>query len=353
MKIAIINDQHFGVRNDSSSILDYQEKFYKDIFFPTLIKRGITTVLDLGDTFDRRKYVNFVTLDRVKSFYFDNLLKHNIELKAIVGNHSVYYRNTNEINSLDLLLREYNNIEIYEKEPVEITLGSTQILMVPWITKYNEDECGRMIQKTSAQICMGHFEIKGFEMMKGRLCEHGFDKNEFKKFEAVYSGHFHHPSEYSNIKYLGAPYEMNWSDYNGKRGFHIFDTETRELEFVENPYRMFVKAFYDDSDMNVEDIEKLDVSQLTDVYCKVIIENKTNPYIFDLYMDKIQSAYPIDLKVVEDYMMSDEFGEEDLIDEAQDTRTILNSYVDNIETNVDKGDLRQAISDLYTEATSI
>ena len=38
MKIAILNDTHFGVRNDSEAFRNYQLRFYNEIFFLTLRK---------------------------------------------------------------------------------------------------------------------------------------------------------------------------------------------------------------------------------------------------------------------------------------------------------------------------
>jgi DNA repair exonuclease SbcCD nuclease subunit len=355
MKIAIINDTHWGTRNDNAAFVEYFRKFYDDVFFPYLIENDIKTVLHLGDLIDRRKFINFVTAKAMTDIMIEPLFQNGIDMHLILGNHDTYYKNTNSINGVSQMYgnSKYDNLHIYESEPVELQLGSTKVLLVPWIAKDNYDVCIKAIEETSAQMCMGHFEIKGFEMMRGQLCDHGFDKNTFNKFDGVYSGHFHHPSEYDNIKYLGAPYEMNWSDYDGKRGFHVLDTETRELEFVPNPYKMFHKVHYDDNDMTVEDVTKLDTEQLTNAYVKVIIRSKTNPYIFDLFLDRIQSSAPADVKVVEDHMNLDVVDEEELIDEAQDTNTILNQYIDNLETGVDKNKLKKAISDLYSEAMSV
>jgi DNA repair exonuclease SbcCD nuclease subunit len=226
MKIALINDTHFGVKNDSPLFLDHQQRFFEEIFFPYLDEHNIETVLDLGDTFDRRKYINFVTLNRAKQFFFEPMKSRGIDYHAVVGNHSVYYKNTNEINSMSLLLQEYENVSVYVHEPKELTFGSTRFIMVPWINRENQELCYRTLQTTSADIVLGHFEIAGFEMMRGMRCDHGMDKDIFSRFEAVYSGHFHHPSEYGNIRYLGAQYEMTWTDYAGRRGFSVIDTES-------------------------------------------------------------------------------------------------------------------------------
>jgi DNA repair exonuclease SbcCD nuclease subunit len=353
MKIAIITDMHIGVRGDSKIFADHQERFFKEIFFPYLDEHGIKTVLDLGDTFDRRKFVNFVTLKRSKDFFFNQLWSRNIEYHAVVGNHSVYYTNTNEVNSMDLLLGEYSNFHIYEQEPKDLTFGSTRVTMVPWITKDNAEVCYNSIKESSAHILMGHFEIKGFEMMKGQLCDHGMDLNVFKDFEQVYSGHFHHPSSYGNIKYLGAPYEMTWSDYNGKRGFHILDTETRELEWIENPLKIFHKIEYDDADMSIDDIANLNTENIKDAYIKVIVKNRNNPYIHDLFISKLTDGGAADVKSIEDTLNIENEGVDDILDETQDTKDILHSFIDSLETNINKSNIKKLIDELYIEAQNV
>ena len=353
MKIAIITDMHLGVRGDSKVFLDQQEKFFNEVFFPYLDEHEIKVVLDLGDTFDRRKFINYVTLDRAKKMFFDQLQNRDIEYHAIVGNHSVYYTNTNEINSMELLLQEYTNFNIYQGEPKELTFGSTDIIMVPWITKNNSETCMEAIANSRAHICMGHFAIQGFEMLKGAINDHGLDRNIFSHYEQVYSGHFHHPSEYGNIKYLGAPYEMTWSDYQGKRGFRVLDTETRELEWILNPIQMFFKIDYDDTDMTIDDIANLNTDHVPNTYVKVIVKNRSNPYIYDLFLNRLTDAGASDVKAIEDSLNLEDAGVDEILDETKDTKEILHSYIESIDTNVDKDLIKKVIDDLYIEAQQV
>lgn len=353
MKVAVITDQHFGVRGDSSLFLDYYEKFYRDVFFPTLDARDIKIVLDLGDTFDRRKYINYLTLRRAKEMYFDELQKRGIQVYSIVGNHTTYFKNTNETNSMDLLLKEYPNYKVYADEPVTITIGGCDIMLSPWLCQSNSEASFKAFKETTAKIVMGHFEFAGFEVMKGQLQDHGLETTDFKKFLAVYSGHYHHPSSHENVTYLGAPYEMTWTDYDGKRGFHLFDTQTLDMEFIQNPYSIFHKIEYDDQDMTLEDIEQLDVSMLTSTYVKVIVKNKLNPYTFDMFINKLESAGCADIKVVEDHMNFDVLNRDELVDEAQDTMSLLRTYVDSMEIKADKEKVTVFLRDLYQEAMSL
>jgi DNA repair exonuclease SbcCD nuclease subunit len=353
MKIAIVTDIHFGARGDSKIFLDHQEKFFMEEFFPYIDKHNIKVVFDLGDTFDRRKYINYLSLKRCKEFFFEQLAKRGIEFHTLVGNHTTYYTNTNEVNSMGLLLKEYPNFHLYEHDATEVQIGSTKFLMLPWITRTNYEQTMEMLTTSDANLVMGHLEMKGFEMMKGSLCTHGLDMKLFKNFENVYSGHFHHPSRYRNIEYLGAPYEMNWSDYGGSRGFHVLDTETREMTKIENPNRIFHKLDYDDEDMTIEDIASLDLEPLKNCYIKVVVKNRTNAYLYDMFMNRLTEAGAADVKAIDDSLNFESTGVDEILDETKDTKEILHSYIDSLDTSVDTSRVKSVMDDLYIEAINL
>lgn len=352
MKIALITDQHFGARGDSKAFSEYFDKFYTEQFFPYLKEHDITTIVDLGDTFDRRKFINFTSLASCRKFWFDKIDENNLTLHVIVGNHCTAYKNTNEVNSPDLLLGEYSSIKVYS-EATEIIIDGLMIALLPWICSGNYDSSMEFINDTKAQVLFGHLEIKGFEMYRGAVNDHGFVTSIFDKFDAVMSGHYHHKSSRGNINYLGAPYEITWSDWNDPRGFHIFDTDTRELTFIENRYKMFYKIHYDDSVNDMNGVLDIDVEQLKGSTVKVIVHNKTNPYWFDMFIDKIEKAGVLDLQVVEDNLNLQLESDDDIYDEAEDTLSILRNYTEQLSTNVDKNKLDNFLSNLYTEALAI
>lgn len=348
MKVAIITDQHFGARNDSIAFLDFFEKFYQNTFFKTLDENDIKTVLILGDTFDRRKYVNFYALDRAKKMFFDELETRGIRVHMLAGNHDTYFKNTNDVNSPDLLLREYNNIDVIDS-PETIVIDGTGICMMPWICPDNYQESLDHITNTKADICMGHFEIAGFAMHRGMESHDGLSKDIFKKFDMVFSGHYHHRSDDSHIYYLGNPYELTWQDYNDPRGFHLFDLETRRLEFFANPYTMFSRVEYNDKDTTPIDLDALD---LTGKFVKLIVVNKTDYYKFDKFIQKLYNKGCHEIKILEDLS---EFEEGEVSEEInlEDTVSVLSNYVDSIETDVDKEKIKTYMRSLYTEAINV
>ena len=348
----MVTSLHFGARNDNLKMASHQKKFYDEVFFPYLKEHNIKEVIDLGDTFDRRRYISFTSLKAAKAMFFDPLKENGIKTHMIVGNHDAVYKNTIELNSIYLLLQEYDNIIEYEK-PTDVQIGGCDILMLPWICAGNQQETMLAVEHTKAQIVMSHLELKGFEFMRGHIMHDGMDHKVFDKFDMVCSGHYHHKSTEGNINYLGCPYEMTWQDYQDEKGFHIFDTETRELTRVVNPYNMFYKLWYDDQEMDFEDIAKIDFDQYKDSFVKVIIKNKTNPYLFDSYIERLEKNELINLQIVEDHLNLDLEDTDDIINEAEDTVTILDKYVDGLEISADKDKVKTLMRELYNEALSI
>lgn len=355
MKIAILTDQHFGVRNDNVAFYDYQAKFYREVVLPYIDANDIKVVWDGGDTFDRRKYINFHSLKAAKDMWFDELRARDVQLYTIVGNHTAYYKNTNEVNTMELLFADYENMHIVS-EAKTLNFDGLDVAFLPWICSGNYQSSMDFINDTPAQVLIGHLELAGFEMYKGVVGnDHGFDSKLFDKFDVVMSGHFHHKSTKGNINYLGAPYEMTWSDYNDPRGFHIFDTDSRELTFIQNPFPMFHKVLYDDVNKSMDEVIEQDFSSFGNSFVKLIVRNKTNPYWFDIVVDKIEKTGVLDLQIVEDHLNLDLEDDSDIVDEAEDTLTIMRKfvaqYLPETEQTMAK-DLNNLLTELYQEALS-
>lgn len=347
MKIALITDTHWGVRNDNSAFLDNNKKFLDDIFFPYLDAHSIGTVIHLGDLVDRRKYLNINTAKRLREDFISPLHRREIRPHLIIGNHDTYFKNTNSVNSIREIYG--NDFFLYESAK-EVKFDGVPILFIPWICDDNRDETLHLINTTKAQICMGHLELAGFEMYRGSPVSHGDDRGLFGRFDMVLSGHYHHRSSAGNIFYLGSHAEFTWSDYDDPKGFHILDTETRELAFIENPFKMFRKMWYNDKDVTTEALLDRDFSKYAGAYVKLIVQGKDNPFAFDLFTTKLYEANPIEVVIVEDHRNMDTIDENDLLNEAEDTLTILSKYIGTLETSVDTKELDNLMHSLYNEA---
>ena len=349
MKLCILGDTHFGARGDSLDFHTYFKKFYDDVFFPYLVENKINVVVQMGDLFDRRKFINFNSLYLSRKYFFNKLKEHEINLYTLVGNHDVAFKNTLEVNSPSLLLNEYDNVFLVENFSTE-NFDGVDIDIVPWICSDNEEEIFQKIKNSKSQICFGHFEIDGFEMDRGNVHQGGLDRKTLSKYDIVLSGHFHHKSSSDNVTYVGTPYEMTWSDYNDPKGFHIFDTENRELEFVRNPYSIFHKIMYDDTNHDFEYWKSYDFSKYKETYIKLVVLNKQNPFLFEHVLDNLYKIGVSDLSIVEDFTDNLIGDDQDIIDQAEDTMTILSKYIDNLELDVESDKLKTVMRELYVEA---
>jgi DNA repair exonuclease SbcCD nuclease subunit len=340
MKVLVITDQHFGVRNDSLVYVDYYRKFYSNVVIPFIKKYNIKHVLCLGDTFDRRKSVNFNSLEAAKDMWFDTLETMGVQMTMLVGNHDIYYKNTLRVNAPSLLLGEYGNIQIMDG-PGEFLLGSLPVLGIPWICDDNRSRTYELLEQSTAPLCVGHLEFNGFETVPGIVMEHGIDQQPFKKFDKVLSGHFHTKSSKGNIFYLGNPYELYWNDYQSPRGFHILDTDTLDLKFYRNPYTMFEKYYYKDGD------ELPETDKFSGKYVKLIVEDKQDHVKFDRLVKLLYDANVADLKIIEDLSIEFEGIDDDV--ETEDTMTLLEKYIDEVECS-NRDSIKGIMKSLYLEA---
>jgi len=343
MKVAIITDTHYGCKKGSKHLHDYFELFYKNVFFPALEENNVEAVIHMGDAFDSRKSIDYQSLEWSKRVVFDPLKKYDVHM--IIGNHDTYYKNTNSVNSPELILQTYPNIKTYS-EPTEVNVGGLNILFLPWINQENEAKTLKLIEKTTSRCAMGHLELQGFRVNRQLIMEHGLESELFEKFERVYSGHYHTRSNNGKVFYLGNPYEMYWTDVNDTRGFHIFDTETLEHTPINNPYKLFYNIYYEDTHYQL-----FDTTEYENKIVKVIVRKKSKPKDFEKFIDKLYTAGIQDLKIVENFDIQE--NEDFEVDEEENTMSILNRYIDEAEFEFDKNIIKGIFQDLYRQACEV
>ena len=350
MKLAFITDTHFGARNDNQNFNDFFYKFYDNIFFPTLVEKDIKTVIHMGDVMDRRKYVSYKTATDFRQKFINRFEELGIDLHITIGNHDTYYKNTSEVNSMHELLWN-SDINIYT-DPEVVEFDGLPILLMPWINTNNYDKSIRALKQSKADTLMGHLEVNGFAMnANAMVCDGGWDKDAFKRFDTVFSGHFHHKSDDGQIYYLGAPYEIYWNDCDDKKGFHIFDTETRELERIVNPFTIHKKIYYDDTQNNYN---VYNFKDCRDKFIKLIVVNKKDLFQFDQFVDKLLRADSHDVKIIEDYSdLGANTVSDDIVENTEDTMTLLSKYIRELDTSLDKDRLINYQRQLYTEAQDL
>lgn len=312
--ILIIGDLHIGARNNSQLFLDYMRNYFQNELFPLIKSRGVTRVIQLGDTLDKRKSIDFITSAFLIKEWLTWFDENNVELYSIIGNHDTYYKSTNELSGVKQYESLFKNVHIITN-PIDLAIGDTTFRLVPWICPENKEEIHNFLKtKTSTKhtIICGHFELAGFNIHKNFKSKNGtFDTEELQNFDYVFSGHFHSPSRNNNIEYVGTPYWLTWNDYGDKKKviilntlhplklvdtvftekslFHKFVYQSGESQNISVPEGSYIKLIVNEPD------ELLDVfvNDLTEKFkltqCQVIDmtnnEQNVNPELDDLELD--------------------------------------------------------------------
>lgn len=348
--LPIICDTHFGFKNDSQIFREYFNDFFKNVFFPYLDKNNIKEFVHLGDLMDRRKYVNFETLNYFRINFIEELQKRNIIMHTILGNHDVYYKNTNKINSIKELFDDKKCIKLYDTFQ-DTNICGVDFAMLPWVCAENENEFKTFIKTSKSNIAFGHLELTGFEVLRGIKSEHGYDSNILEKYEKVYSGHFHQKNGNDHVLYLGSCYDMTFSDLDETKGFHVMDLQTKQLEFIKNPSKMFYKIIYDDTDDN---FKIPDFSRYNKTFVKCLVKQKKKEKLFETYIKELYKNEPHEINIIEEYELLSDTSTTDNIDISEDTLQIIYKNIDNSETaEKQKTKLKKTITDLYLESFEI
>jgi hypothetical protein len=224
---------------------------------------------------------------------------------------------------------------------------------VPWLVESTEDEmkfkniCASETEKFD--LCLGHFEIKGFEINKGQFDETGKDHGTFKNFNRVFSGHYHIRSTLGKISYLGCPYQLTWGDYEDKKGIHIYDLDNNTTEFIENtdsPSHVKITI----NDIVTKNIPIL--KKIKNNYVKLIIDQKMSDTFLVQAQSKIESLMPRKLEIENTVVDTIDEKEGTYISKTNDPLSFLSEYVDNIEMEdgIDKSDLKKFLNDIYNSS---
>lgn len=342
-KFIILGDLHFGARNCNESIFYHQKKFF-DFLFDYMAKNDIKDILQLGDTWDSRRTINFKALDFAYTNFFDVLQEKGYTYRTLIGNHDIFYRDALDIHSPRLLLKNYNNVTVYD-EPTKLVLGDCSFEIIPWICDENREKCLNDIKNSDSDFCLGHFEIGSFEVVHGVDFVGGLESSLFSHFKMVFSGHFHQRSSKENIWYVGTPYQITWGDVYRSKGFVEFDADTKKAKFVENPDKYFVTITYDDSD-NIVNPNNVN---LGNCFVKLLIKNKTDAYRYNVFISKLYAQNPADVKFIEVSNLEDDSSINVDVNSLK-MDDVIKKYVDEKTSYGEKEELKGFLLSLYNEA---
>lgn len=349
MRVILLGDLHMGARGGDLDFVRYFNKFFTDVLFPYMKKNNISYIVQAGDYFDNQTSVDTTAWRESKPVWINELQKNNFQMAVLVGNHDIAYRNTLRVNTPELILSEFDNIQVI-KEPTTLTLKDGYSFdIVPWICEENKEEIFSFIEKQASSVLVGHFSIEGFPMFKGGAVEKkGLSRSLFENYPFVFSGHFHSKSSGGNIDYLGVPYEITWADYSDPKGFHVFDTVNQTVEFVVNPHTMFEKISYS------EDLD-LDTIDIQGKIVKVIVKNRGDLNKYNKFLEKIKSIGTKDLIIEEQVNDTSKVSDTDLteIDWVEDKILYIEKAVESATTDLDKDTVVSYMSDLHQRSLAL
>jgi DNA repair exonuclease SbcCD nuclease subunit len=294
-KYAILNDTHFGARRTSDIIIREQERFFNEVFFPYCKKHRIKGIFHAGDYWTDRYALSVKSLYASRKMFLEKIRDNGMTMEIIPGNHDLGYKNTSTLNALKESFGYFQPHVIIHSNPVECEYeDGMKLLWLPWVNTENLNRSLTAIENSSADILIGHLALSGFEFFLGQEAKAVEDEyitaEKLKKFKAVWSGHYHHKSSRDNIVYLGTQYQMTWNDYGSRKYFHVVDTKKpTKLIAVENPRTLFAHYYYDDKN-NEEEILSFDPALIAEKYVKIFILNKTNPHLFETFLQRINSS---------------------------------------------------------------
>lgn len=343
-KFIVLGDCHIGVRNASTIVADFQLDFFTNELFPYMEKHGIDTIIQLGDLFDARRFSNHVILTMWKEKFFDVIKSRNYKLIVLVGNHDLHFKNTTSGNTPKLFLDAYASCVDIIDEPQHVKIKECEFLVLPWICDGNRESIHKLVESSDVLYVFGHFEFAGFPMQKGVDIEHGDSPAIYEKFDLVMSGHYHTRSQKGNILYTGVPYEITWADFDDQKGFHVFDTKSHRLKFVKTTSNLFHRIEYNDKKTIPTVSDNLKGS-----YVKVVVINKNDPYQFEKFITNIIAQDVIDLKITDIIIDVDDVH----VGKFEDTQYLITSFVNQVDTDLDRDRIKAMLHGLYLEALDI
>ena len=342
MKIALLGDVHFGARNSNQVVESWQRRFFEEVFWPYIEQNGIKTIIQTGDYWDNRKWLNIQSIAFQNEVFVNHSRRLGTDVHVLVGNHDIPLRHSLKNNSVRQILSSEYNFHIHDVT-TKVTFEDREITFMPWICKENEEECSSVLKK-GGDIIVGHFEIAGALMHPGSFSHDGQQIAEFRNWNQVLAGHFHAQSENGNVHYIGTPYQMSWNDATTRHGFWILDTSTGEKTFIENNLRYFHRFLWEDGCSK-------DIPELKNSYVKINVKKKTDFEAFEKFIDKINFASPFEVKITESF---EEYNAENVSDliEVHSTAELIAEYVDDVASN-NTEDIKKLMLQIYEEALQV
>ena len=351
-RVWFITDTHLGVRNNSNEWIDSIREYFFDWFFP-LVRENYQpgdVLFHLGDFFDSRQSINLKVLnlgievaEELSAIFKDGVY-------IIVGNHDIWGKTSNEVNSLKSI-KWIPGINILE-EPLSMRILDKNFLLMPW-RKDHEAESEFLESSKPHDVLCCHADIRGLKFNKFTHVETGASVNEFEKFKKVYSGHIHYAQKAGNINMLGSPYEITRSDMDNKKGITLLNVSDLKETFFENDFSPKFKRFYfsDILESTQEDLEPLFRNNFVDIMIDPVMSLKAP---LNILTDILQSQRTLKFHPY-DPNQANSLSQQIIDIEGRQFNVLdfIKEYIENLEHDRDTKDkMYQSLVKLHTIVTT-
>ena len=347
----LIGDSHLslGFPNSVDKWFKIHQEYFKGFLLP-LIKKELTSddiIVHLGDLFDNRSVVPINILN-----YAQNILEEMSKVcpvHIIVGNHDLYTKSTNDVNTVKLY-KYIPNIYVYE-EPTEIEFNGKSILMMPWVEK-RKDQIQILKKYSGKKYLFCHSDLSGAKMHLTSVAHKNNDKidvEEFSGYKKVFSGHIHVLQRNKNFTFVGNIFEMDRNDRDNQKGIFIIDTITDTETFIENNISPKYKKVYVRNEEDILSLDNVSTKDFIDLIISnsLLINNRklrrkleimleTGNFASVEYLDDILLEKKIDEKTIVDEVTQEEL-ERGVVPSIQLEYTeVIREYINGIKYNTDK-----------------
>lgn len=398
-KTLVFTDIHFGLKQNAISRLNICVKVVKTIL-ERIKKDKIANVIFAGDLYHERVAVNVNTLN-VALKCIGTIAKY-CNTYLIVGNHDAHYKNSIEVNSLNMF-KDMSNVHIVDTT-TELLLNGKKILLCPWladlskyeyetydmmfghfdisakylIASYIEDNSktieatsdlsstildSTLLNSSSVAISTTNSDISSVIQNKSKSNELIGDFIQLvKKTGTIFSGHIHQHREFvakqRKFIFVGTPYEQTRGDRGNDCGYYVLD-ENNKYEFTKidnTPIHIELRM----SKILEKGIDKFDFSmvkgniihKIYDVDVDRISDSKITQKIIDFKpYDELTPDYDVNISYGNDITLQNDSIE--LIKKSK--LEYIKNYIDNIDEQVLKEQeldvrlLYKTLEDYYTK----
>lgn len=284
-QIYLVGDLHLGIKNNSIIWSEIQEDFILRIFPKQLAENGHSSknsILILeGDIFHSRQSIDVRLFNR--SIEIFSILSSMFKtVYIILGNHDVYYRDNNQINSVTIFSKLFKNIKVFDSHQYLTINDRFNFLLLPWIESAEKLTEIIKLHAGRCQYIVCHADIQGASLNSYSKLEKGIDPKVLRDYKKIYSGHIHIRQEIkkagANVSYTGTPYSMDKGDINNQKGFEILQLADDLIidKFIPNTESpIFLKKnLYSILEMNLVEINDLFLNNFVEIMIDNTVANR-------------------------------------------------------------------------------